>query len=720
MLRRLTGVIAGAAAIVALSTAPALAAGQFTEYLGALPSGTYVPAGPWEAVGRDGINYGSLSGGPFGVLMPDGSGLGHNQAAALYTPANLSFASAWADRWFAAPVSWAVYQPAIYTTWEYRGMQNAGAGYGGDSGDGPVAVSNPSYLSMGVQCVWFGGADPTPRCTGTSYWLVRRMELTINDAAAPAGSIDGTGGTLLSGNWLTTSTAAAAVRGQDAGSGIYRYFLRDSGGTTLYALADPSSTTCKDARPGVAGAYEFAATTTSVVPCKTADTAYAPSFDLTALGDGTHTEMSLGVEDASGREHVFANNLTLRTNAPGGSLNDPGEPCTNGAYDESGTCIMRPPSATSLPLVSGTPAEGGTLTTDNGAWNDVSGATYTYSWQLCDASGAGCTPIAGQTGSSLAITAAMVDHTIRAVVTATTGGGSTISTSNASYTISATSGGGGGGAGGITDVTARQAQGGGGGGGQIKLTGEEATGLPIPPITIYTSAPNGRHADGLSATDVRVSAQHTAAKQRYGQRTVITGRLATASGAPIVGAQVDVIVHDAVKGAKGRVDGKVMTNDKGEFTYTPSAGGSRIFTFAYRLRLSDDHYAQWSSVAVPVAAQVSLTASRVKLRNGQTLTLSGRVVAAPAGSRKLVQVQAAVGRRWVTIGTTRMRNGAFAYRYRFTRTAGTHRYGFRARVVSSADWPMATGVSDTRMVTVTGATAKTAGHKKAAKIKAGR
>ena len=137
---------------------------------------------------------------------------------------------------------------------------------------------------------------------------------------------------------------------------------------------------------------------------------------------------------------------------------------------------------------------------------------------------------------------------------------------------------------------------------------------------------------------------------------------------------------------------------------------------AYRLRLSDTSYARWSSVAVPVSARVSLAASSAKLRNGQTVTLTGRVTGAPAGSHKLVQLQAQVGRSWVTFASTRLSNGTFTYRYRFTRTTGAARYAFRARVVASSDWPLSTGVSATRTVKVTGPN----GHKAKPKVKAGR
>jgi len=541
----------------------------------------------------------------------------------------------------------------------------------------------------------------------------------MNDTVAPTGTIV-TGAAITAGAWLTSETATLPVNASDNGVGVYRAFWREDGDTT-YASVDPDNAQCQPL--DASQPYQFAA----AVPCLTAAHDYAPSFDMAVLGDGTHEDVDLGIEDAAGNETILAANQTIKVNAPGlnpgpgnpGGLIDPGTPCTNGAYGDSGECFMRAPSSSSTPMLSGTPAIGGTLSTDQGAWNDVSDATYTYSWLLCDAAGGNCATIPGQNGASLSIISAMVDHTIRSVVTATTDGGSTDSTSAASYAIFGAGQGGSGGAGGITDLTARLTQGGGGGGGRIRLTDDEASSLPVPANSISIRvASNGNHPDGLTGEDIRITAQRGAATRAlaYGQRAAITGRLTTASGDPISNAQVDVIVHDAVKGARGRIAGKVMTDRDGNFRYTPEAGTSRIFTFAYRLRLSDTSYARWSSVAVPVSARVTLAASSAKLRNGQTVTLTGRVTAAPTGSRKLVQLQAKVGRDWTTFASARLSNGTFTHRYRFMRTTGVARYAFRARVASSADWPMSTGVSVARTVKVTGPN----GHRAPRKVKAGR
>jgi hypothetical protein len=704
-LRRLATIAATALALPLVGTGAGMvasdahAAGSLTSYLGHLPNGTSVPAGPWSN-----LSYGSTAGGDFGVIVADGAGAGWTSTAQLTAPSGLSFGYVWANRAFSAPVMPAVYQPGFQTSFENVGWPYQWVGcYGHEwdhcyttfSGDGNVAVNAPSSISLTAMCSTFGGSDPWPRCTAGAYWFARRMEVTLNDAhdptATPAADTP-----LLSGTWQTDATQELEFTASDQGSGIYRAFWRE-GATTTYVSADPANSVCQDARPGVGSDYEFRATITTLAPCKTASQTYAPTFDLTELGDGVHT-VTFGVEDATGREVILASDQEVRINAPGGSLNDPGTPCTNGTYDESGTCVTRPPSNTSLPQLTGTPAEGGTLSTDDGAWNDITGVTYTYAWELCDATGNDCTAIPGQTGQTLTLTGAMVDHTVRSVVTATTTEGTTSARSEASWPISRTSpSGAGGSGGGLRDVTAKTAVAGGGGGGRVTID-EASRQLPVPD-PIYVTGPNGTGGDGT----VRLDAWRAEARSGSAPRT-IQGRLTTSTGAPIADAVIDIVEHVAVRGAKGRIVGQVTTNENGEFRYTPGPGVSRIFTFGYRLSLADTAYAKHTSVALPTAASVTLKANRSKLRNGQKVKLRGSVAEAPASSRKLVAIQVRVKRGWRTIATTRMRGGQFSYAHKFARTTRTTTYRFRARVDASSEWPLQTGVSAQRKVRVSPST----------------
>ena len=82
------------------------------------------------------------------------------------------------------------------------------------------------------------------------------------------------------------------------------------------------------------------------------------------------------------------------------------------------------PQADTPPAITGTPAEGQTLTTSNGTWTGTAPFTYTYQWQRCDAAGANCSAISGATSATYQPGPADVGKTLRAVVTATNSAGS--------------------------------------------------------------------------------------------------------------------------------------------------------------------------------------------------------------------------------------------------------------------------------------------------------
>lgn len=705
-MRRLALVAAGAACGLVLAP-PALGAGQYLQYLGTLPSGAPAPAGPWQDVGiHGGLNHGTRAGGAFGVQLPADAGLGHEQRTVLAAPPNLSFSSAWVDRYLGAPVSWALAQPQIQTTWENRGSW--GGGYGGDADDGPVLAGAAPGLSIAVRCAsTVGGFDPSPRCTGGGYWIARRIELIVADATAPSGGLDGDGGALLAGGWLTGESASARMVASDTGSGVYRFVLR-SGAASARAPADPDSPTCRDIRPGIGVDHEFAASATSLVPCRTASTTYAPAFDLRDLGDGVHAGAQLVVEDASGRETVVVSGVTLRVNAPGGALADPGTPCPNGTTGDAGECVKRPPSNSAAPQVTGTARVGATLAYERGTWADVDGVTWSARWQRCSAGGGGCTDIPGATGDTLAVGSELAGATVRVLLTATTDGGETTVASPVSAQVTLGDGtmpspGGAGGAGGVRDAPVRTETGGGGGGGGGALSRDQVRRLPVPPHparAVSVSALNGVNAGAGARLRMAGSG---AARIVLGQRRELAGVLENAAGEPIGDAQVDVIVHRHVRGAEGEIAGAVRTDAAGRFRFVLPPGPSRIVTFGYRVHLSDRGYDRTVSTTVEVAAPVSLTASRTYVRNGEAVRFRGAVTGAPAGSRKTGRLEVRVGRSWRAVRTVSLDGrGRFATRYRFERTMRTQRYAFRVSVRRDASWPFADSASAPVTVTVLG------------------
>jgi hypothetical protein len=109
---------------------------------------------------------------------------------------------------------------------------------------------------------------------------------------------------------------------------------------------------------------------------------------------------------------------------------------TAGSTDQpsavTGTVTAAPslaPVATAPASITGTPANGQTLTAVNGTWTGAPPITYTYAWQLCDANGAACAPVAGATAQTFVLTTATGGKTVRVQVTASNPSGSESSTS---------------------------------------------------------------------------------------------------------------------------------------------------------------------------------------------------------------------------------------------------------------------------------------------------
>ena len=94
------------------------------------------------------------------------------------------------------------------------------------------------------------------------------------------------------------------------------------------------------------------------------------------------------------------------------------------------TCALSPsvaaaakPKNTSLPQVTGEPAQGKQLTATKGQWGPA-GTTYAYQWQRCADDGT-CTAIKGQTKTTYTVATADVGNAVRAVVKATNTDGTT-------------------------------------------------------------------------------------------------------------------------------------------------------------------------------------------------------------------------------------------------------------------------------------------------------
>ncbi len=113
---------------------------------------------------------------------------------------------------------------------------------------------------------------------------------------------------------------------------------------------------------------------------------------------------------------------------------------TNGAGSASAdslataAVVPAPPSNTAAPTITGTLRVGHELTALTGSW-DGSNLSYSYQWRRCDASGASCADISGETDDHLSLHLADVGQTIKVTVQATNASGSASAQSAASTVV---------------------------------------------------------------------------------------------------------------------------------------------------------------------------------------------------------------------------------------------------------------------------------------------
>ena len=186
----------------------------------------------------------------------------------------------------------------------------------------------------------------------------------------------------------------------------------------------------------------------------------------------------------------------------------------------------------------------------------------------------------------------------------------------------------------------------------------------------------------------------------FGDRVRFSGRLITGDGRAVPGAAVHVLSQT---GTEPEQLVEVITTDAdGRFRSAATGTNSRVLRLAYggsSLTLPSQSF-----LDMRVPAATSVRVSRRRLRNGQSVTFSGRVRGLPVpAAGKLVEVQVRFADRWQTFRTTRSdATGAWSTRYRFQRTRGLQHYHFRIRLPKEGGYPFETSVSRRLVVRVRG------------------
>ncbi|WP_028064225.1 carboxypeptidase-like regulatory domain-containing protein [Solirubrobacter soli] len=189
----------------------------------------------------------------------------------------------------------------------------------------------------------------------------------------------------------------------------------------------------------------------------------------------------------------------------------------------------------------------------------------------------------------------------------------------------------------------------------------------------------------------------------YGQRVTIQGALTDDAGNPRDGAEVVVTERVDLPGMEWRVIARIKTDAKGVFTLLAPAGAARTLRFTYAGTATNRPRTQ--DVELRVRAATTLTPSRRRLQNGETVVFRGRLRGGPipAGG-KLMVLQAKTRLGWRTFATPHTNAaGRWSYAYTFTGTQTTARYAFRALIPAEPSYPYAAGASPIARVLVIGA-----------------
>lgn len=181
------------------------------------------------------------------------------------------------------------------------------------------------------------------------------------------------------------------------------------------------------------------------------------------------------------------------------------------------------------------------------------------------------------------------------------------------------------------------------------------------------------------------------------RRAPIGGRLLGRSGAPVPGATICAL--STVPGGEEASEGSARTDARGRFSYLPSRGPSRQLRLVYRH--GSEVVQRLLTLTVRVRPRLKV-GPRAHLQNGDVARFRGKLPG-PSAARRIVVLQARVGRRWQPFKTARTRaDGRFRARYRFRSTTSRRLYRFRALVREQAGYPYEGGASPTRRIVVTG------------------
>jgi hypothetical protein len=210
--------------------------------------------------------------------------------------------------------------------------------------------------------------------------------------------------------------------------------------------------------------------------------------------------------------------------------------------------------------------------------------------------------------------------------------------------------------------------------------------------------PNGTNASSQAILTATWSgAKGATVTSGYGHTQTVIGRLTDASGAPIAGAQLDVLATPRYLGATTASADAVRTDADGRFTLElPAGASSRTLLVEYSYQLGGAPVAT-KTLTLTVRAGVALSITPRTTSVGHSIYFSGRLPGAPipGGGKLLVLEARSPGGAWLEFDVVRTdARGRYHASYRF-KFPGPAVYQFRVLCQAEADYPFATGSSRT-------------------------
>jgi len=226
---------------------------------------------------------------------------------------------------------------------------------------------------------------------------------------------------------------------------------------------------------------------------------------------------------------------------------------------------------------------------------------------------------------------------------------------------------------------------------EITIVNPPPPGVPGPPNGTNASAQATLTAGWKGSRKARIASV-------YGRAQTVAGRLTGPGGMPISGALIDLIDTPAYAGAKPIALASPRTGADGRFSVRlPRSISSGTLALAYRSHLGDALAVATRTLTLSMRAGLTLSVTPRTASVGRSIFFKGRLHGGPIppGGKQLVLEARSPGSGWIEFDVLSTdAHGRYHASYRF-KFPGPVSYSFRAVSNHEADFPFATGASNT-------------------------